>query len=172
MLRAKLSETRQCLGYGWIMKLTVDLDPRETRNVKPEDVSPVRFYTSRMVRANMRSGQPDGVAMTCTTGLAVTVLLQAVRWSVTGRLLEPGNIPDFAARLATPVRRGGDLFGKCAYRLGVAERAALRTAYLLIAIGRSIHGSYSLPEVCGHSDRSRTYAGPGLHGGLIRPDWL
>ncbi len=43
MLRAKLHETRQCPSCGWIMKLEIDPDPRETRAIKA-DVSPVRFY--------------------------------------------------------------------------------------------------------------------------------
>ena len=43
MLRAKLSDTKQCPSCGWLMRLEIDTDPQETRAVKA-DVSPVRFY--------------------------------------------------------------------------------------------------------------------------------
>ena len=43
MLRAKLSDTKQCPSCGWLMKLATKPDPREIPAPNAE-VSRVRFY--------------------------------------------------------------------------------------------------------------------------------
>jgi len=44
MLRAKLSDTKQCPSCGWIMRLQVDPDQQEKLNVKAADYSPIKFF--------------------------------------------------------------------------------------------------------------------------------
>jgi hypothetical protein len=59
MLRAKISEVKQCPSCGWIMRLQVDPD-EHSRKTDTANLSVVRFTCARIARATTLSVRPDG----------------------------------------------------------------------------------------------------------------